>query len=52
MDRLIELGALRLPIAEVLQAAVHGRISMIISGGTGSGKTTLLNALSSSYSAR
>ncbi|MGE9007771.1 CpaF family protein [Leptospira interrogans] len=47
MDRLIELGALRMPIAEVLQAAVHGRISMIISGGTGSGKTTLLNALSS-----
>src|SRR6266700_3453088 len=47
MDRLIELGALRAPIAEVLQVAVHGRISMIISGGTGSGKTTLLNALSS-----
>jgi pilus assembly protein CpaF len=47
MDRLIELGALRIPIAEVLQAAVCGRISMIISGGTGSGKTTLLNALSS-----
>src|SRR6478672_9064564 len=47
MDRLIERGALRIPIAEVLQAAVHGRISMIISGGTGSGKTTLLNALSS-----
>src|SRR5260221_12676071 len=47
MDRLIELGALRLPIAEILQAAVHGRISMIVSGGTGSGKTTLLNALSS-----
>jgi pilus assembly protein CpaF len=47
MDRLVELGALRGPIAEVLQAAVHGRISMIISGGTGSGKTTLLNAMSS-----
>jgi len=47
MERLIELGALRAPIAEVLQAAVHGRISMIVSGGTGSGKTTLLNALSS-----
>src|SRR5207253_8068345 len=47
MERLIELGALRLPIAEVLQAAVHGRISLIVSGGTGSGKTTLLNALSS-----
>jgi len=47
MDRLLELGALKLPIADVLQAAVHGRISMIVSGGTGSGKTTLLNALSS-----
>jgi pilus assembly protein CpaF len=47
MDRLIELDALRLPMAEVLQAAVHGRISLIVSGGTGSGKTTLLNALSS-----
>ncbi len=47
MDRLIELGALRPAVAEVLQAAVHGRISLIVSGGTGSGKTTLLNALSS-----
>jgi pilus assembly protein CpaF len=47
MDRLIELGAVRAPMAEVLEAAVHGRISLIISGGTGSGKTTLLNALSS-----
>ena len=47
MERLLELGALKVPIADVLQAAVHGRISMIISGGTGSGKTTLLNALSS-----
>src|SRR6266481_2217441 len=47
MDRLLELGALKVPMADMLQAAVHGRISMIISGGTGSGKTTLLNALSS-----
>jgi pilus assembly protein CpaF len=46
MDRLMELGALRVPMADTLQAAVQGRISMIISGGTGSGKTTLLNALS------
>ena len=52
MDRLIELGALRPPMAEVLQAAVHGRISLIVSGGTGSGKTTLLNALSSHIPAR
>src|SRR5712672_1744644 len=46
MERLVELGALRPPIAEILQAAVHGRVSLIISGGTGSGKTTFLNALS------
>ena len=47
MDRLVELGALRPAIAEVLQAAVRGRISLVVSGGTGSGKTTMLNALSS-----
>jgi pilus assembly protein CpaF len=33
-------------IAEVLVAAVRGRISIAVSGGTGSGKTTFLNALS------
>jgi pilus assembly protein CpaF len=47
MDRLVEIGALRPAIAEVLAAAVKGRISVIVSGGTGSGKTTMLNALSS-----
>src|SRR6185436_16725744 len=46
MDRLIEIGALRPPMADLLQAAVKGRISLVVSGGTGSGKTTLLNALS------
>jgi pilus assembly protein CpaF len=46
IDRLVEVGALRQPMVEVLQAAVKGRISLIVSGGTGSGKTTLLNALS------
>jgi pilus assembly protein CpaF len=46
MDRLIEMGSVRPQIVEVLKAAVHGRISLIVSGGTGSGKTTLLNALS------
>ena len=46
MDRLVEIGALRPPMAEMLQAAVKGRVSLIVSGGTGSGKTTLLNALS------
>jgi pilus assembly protein CpaF len=47
MERLVELGALRPAMAEVLKAAVNGRISLVVSGGTGSGKTTMLNALSS-----
>ncbi len=46
LSRLVEVGALRPPMAEVLAAAVKARISTIISGGTGSGKTTMLNALS------
>jgi pilus assembly protein CpaF len=46
LGRLVEVGALRPPMAEVLAAAVKARISTIISGGTGSGKTTMLNALS------
>src|SRR5215475_1972284 len=47
MDRLLEMNTLRPAMADLLRAAVKGRISLIISGGTGSGKTTLLNALSS-----
>jgi pilus assembly protein CpaF len=50
MERLLEVGALRPQIAEVLQAAVRGRMSLLVSGGTGSGKTTMLNALSASIS--
>jgi pilus assembly protein CpaF len=46
-DRLIEFGSLTREMAYVLQAAVQGRLNLIVSGGTGSGKTTLLNALSS-----
>jgi pilus assembly protein CpaF len=46
MTRLVELGTVRPQIVDVLKAAVTGRISLIISGGTGSGKTTLLNVLS------
>ena len=46
MDRLVEIGALRPAMADLLRAAVKGRTSLVISGGTGSGKTTLLNALS------
>jgi pilus assembly protein CpaF len=46
LQRLTEIGSLRPQIADVLAAAVKGRLSMLISGGTGSGKTTMLNALS------
>jgi pilus assembly protein CpaF len=46
LNKLVEVGALRPQMAEVLAAAVKARVTMIISGGTGSGKTTMLNALS------
>lgn len=46
LDKLVENGAVSLGMAKLLSAAVRGRISIVISGGTGSGKTTLLNALS------
>src|ERR1700722_14722362 len=52
MDRLVEVGSLRPAIAEVLAAAVAGKVSTLISGGTGSGKTTMLNALSNFIPAR
>ena len=47
IDRLIELGSVPEPIAEVMRAVVRARKNVLISGGTGSGKTTLLNAMSS-----
>ena len=46
LERLQDIGVLRPQMAELLEAAVRGRISLIVSGGTGTGKTTLLNALS------
>ena len=46
LERLIDVDALRPAMADLLRAAVRGRISLVISGGTGTGKTTLLNALS------
>ncbi len=45
--RLVELGTLTPAQRDLLEIAVAGRRSVLISGGTGSGKTTLLNALSS-----
>ncbi len=48
MERLLELDALTPEMARLLEAAVRGRLNIVVSGGTGSGKTTLLNALSRS----
>src|SRR6476620_2889523 len=46
LTKLVDIGALKPQMAEVLAAAVKSRVTTIISGGTGSGKTTMLNALS------
>jgi pilus assembly protein CpaF len=46
VDDLISLGTINEPMARVLKAIVHGRLNVVISGGTGAGKTTLLNILS------
>jgi pilus assembly protein CpaF len=46
MSKLVDIGAIKPQMAELLAAAVKSRITTIISGGTGSGKTTMLNALS------
>jgi pilus assembly protein CpaF len=46
INKLVDIGALRPQMAELLAAAVKARVTTIISGGTGSGKTTMLNALS------
>jgi pilus assembly protein CpaF len=46
LNKLVDINALRPPMAELLAAAVKARVTTIISGGTGSGKTTMLNALS------
>jgi pilus assembly protein CpaF len=52
MARLVEIGSLPEPVAEVLKAVVQARRNVLISGGTGSGKTTMLNAMSASIDNR
>jgi pilus assembly protein CpaF len=46
LERLVAVGSLRPAMVDVFAAAVEGKVSAIITGGTGSGKTTLLNAMS------
>jgi pilus assembly protein CpaF len=45
-EKLIHYKALTLEMAQLMEAAVKGKLNIVVSGGTGSGKTTLLNALS------
>ena len=46
VDDLIASGTIDERVAALLEAAVRGRLNILISGGTGSGKTTLLNVVS------
>ena len=46
IDDLLRMGTMTPYMARFLEAAVLGRLNMIVCGGTGSGKTTLLNILS------
>lgn len=45
-EDLISLGSYTPEVAAVLDAAVRGKLNILVSGGTGTGKTTLLNVLS------
>src|SRR5438552_4185764 len=45
MDDLTREGSLSPAMSEFLQAAVLGRMNILVSGGTGSGKTTTLNVI-------
>jgi pilus assembly protein CpaF len=44
---LITNGSITQDMLDFLQACVHAKLNILISGGTGSGKTTLLNVMSS-----
>jgi pilus assembly protein CpaF len=45
IEDLLRFGAVTQRMITYLTAVVHGRLNLIISGGTGAGKTTLLNCL-------
>jgi pilus assembly protein CpaF len=46
VEDLIGFGTLTRATARFLDACVHGRLNVLVSGGTGAGKTTTLNVLS------
>ncbi|WOH39189.1 CpaF family protein [Thalassotalea fonticola] len=45
-EQLIQFNSMSEHMGQLIQAAVLGKLNILISGGTGSGKTTLLNILS------
>jgi pilus assembly protein CpaF len=47
VDDLVAYASLTEATAQFLQACVHGKLNILVSGGTGTGKTTLLNVVSS-----
>jgi pilus assembly protein CpaF len=47
LDDLVQKHFMSNKAAQFLKAAVQGRLSIVVSGGTGSGKTSLLNTLGS-----
>jgi pilus assembly protein CpaF len=49
---LIGRQTLTQPMLDFLEAAIAGRLNIVVSGGTGAGKTTMLNVLSSFISER
>jgi pilus assembly protein CpaF len=46
-EDLVSFGTMTSHVARFLEAAVRGRMNVLVSGGTGAGKTTSLNVLSS-----
>ena len=46
VDDLIAMGTMTPLVAQLTDAAVKGKLNILVSGGTGTGKTTLLNVLS------
>jgi pilus assembly protein CpaF len=47
IESLIKFKSMTPQMARLIDAGIHTKLNMLVSGGTGSGKTTLLNALSS-----
>ncbi|WP_224248587.1 CpaF family protein [Hyalangium gracile] len=47
MEALIKYNSMTTQMARIIDAAIHTKLNMLVSGGTGSGKTTLLNIVSS-----